>query len=102
MPSLGVKCESIFDSLRDAGISGRLVGISHLVHAFRDDVETVAAVTQNDEIDDALVSRAKAVMERDNPDHLAPQPLSVDQNGHARGGYNSEYLVSIQATDRKI
>ena len=30
VPSLGVKCESIFDSLRDSGLSGRLVGIAHL------------------------------------------------------------------------
>ena len=102
VPSLGVKCESIFDSLRDSGLSGRLVGIAHLVDAFGDDVETVTAVTHNDEIDDALVARAKAVMERDNPDLLALQLLSVDQTGHARGSYNAEYLAKIEATDRKI
>ena len=85
VPSLGVKCESIFDSLRDSGLSGRLVGIAHLVDAFGDDVETVTAVTHNDEIDDALVARAKAVMERDSPDLLVLQLLSVDQTGHARG-----------------
>ena len=66
------------------------------------DVETVTAVTHNDEIDDALVARAKAVMERDDPDLLALQLLSVDQTGHARGSYNSEYLAKIEATDRKI
>ena len=102
VPSLGVKCESIFDSLRESGMTGRLVGIAHLVDAFGDDVETVTAVTHNDEIDDALVARAKAVMERDNPDLLALQLLSVDQTGHARGSYNSEYLSKIEATDRKI
>ena len=102
VPSLGVKCESIFDSLRDSGLSGRLVGIAHLVDAFGDDVETVTAVTHNDEIDDALVARAKVVMERDNPDLLALQLLSVDQTGHARGSYNAEYLAKIEATDRKI
>ena len=102
VPSLGVKCESIFDSLRVAGLSGRLVGIAHLVDAFGDDVETVTAVTHNDEIDDALVARAKAVMERDDPDLLVLQLLSVDQTGHARGSYNSEYLAKIEATDRKI
>ena len=37
VPSLGVKCESIFDSLRTAGLSGRLVGIAHLVDAFGDE-----------------------------------------------------------------
>ena len=71
VPSLGVKCESIFDSLRESGMTGKLVGIAHLVDAFGDDVEMVTAVTRNDEIDDALVARAKAVMERDNPDAQA-------------------------------
>ncbi len=102
VPSLGVKCESIFDSLRDSGLNGRLVGIAHLVDAFGGDVETVTAVTHNDEIDDALIARAKAVMERDEPDLLAVQLLSVDQTGHARGSYNAEYLSKIEATDRII
>ena len=102
VPRLGVKCESVFQSLRESGLSGRLVGIAHLVDAFGDDVETVNAVTHNDEIDDALVARAKAVMERDDPDLLALQLLSVDQTGHARGSYNSEYLAKIEDTDRKI
>ena len=102
VPSLGVKCESIFDSLRASGMTGKLVGIAHLMDAFGGDVETVTAVTHNDEIDDALVARAKAVMERDDPDLLALQLLSVDQTGHARGSYNSEYLAKIEATDRKI
>ena len=102
VPSLGVKCESIFDSLRASRKTGRLVGIAHLVDAFGDDVDTVTAVTHNDEIDDALVARAKAVMERDDPDLLVLQLLSVDQTGHARGSYNSEYLAKIEATDRKI
>ena len=102
VPNLGVKCQSIFESLRESGLEGRLVGIAHLVDAFGEDVETVTAVTHNDEIDDALVARAKAVMERDEPDLLALQLLSVDQTGHARGSYNSEYLAKIEATDRKI
>ena len=102
VPRLGVKCESVFQSLRESGLSGRLVGIAHLVDAFGDDVETVTAVTHNDEIDDALVARAKAVMERDDPDLLALQLLSVDQTGHARGSYNSEYVAKIEDTDRKI
>ena len=103
VPRLGVKCESIFDSLRSSGKKGKLVGIAHLVDAFgHDDVETVTAVTHNDEIDDALIARARAVMERDDPDLLVVQLLSVDQTGHARGSYNSEYLSKIEATDRII
>jgi len=103
VPSLGIKCESIFDSLRASGMSGKLVGIAHLVDAFGEkDVETVTAVTDNDEIDDALAARARAVMERDDPDLLVLQLLSVDQTGHARGSYNDEYLAKIEATDRII
>ena len=103
VPSLGVKCESVFDSLRDSGLKGKLVGIAHLVDAFGEsDVETVTAVTNNDEIDDALAARARAVMERDDPDLLVLQLLSVDQTGHARGSYNDEYLEKIEAADRVI
>ena len=103
VPSLGVKCESIFDALRAGGLSGKLVGIAHLVDAFGEtDVETVTAVTNNDEIDDALTARAKAVIERDDPDLLVLQLLSVDQTGHARGSYNSEYLAKIEESDRII
>ena len=103
VPNLGVKCQSVFDSLRSAGMSGKLVGIAHLVDAFgHKDVETVTAVTHNDEIDNALVAQAKAVLERDNPELLVLQLLSVDQTGHARGSYNSEYLAKIEITDRII
>ena len=103
VPSLGVKCESIFDSLRASGMTGKMVGIAHLVDAFgEEDVETVTAVTDNDEIDEALAARARAVMERDNPDLLVLQLLSVDQTGHARGSYNDEYLAKIEATDKII
>ena len=103
VPSLGVKCESIFDALRASGMSGKLVGIAHLVDAFgEEDVETVTAVTDNDEIDEALAARARVVMERDDPDLLVLQLLSVDQTGHARGSYNDEYLAKIEATDRII
>ncbi len=103
VPSLGVKCESIFDSLRASGMTGKMVGIAHLVDAFgEEDVETVTAVTDNDEIDEALAARARAVMERDDPDLLVLQLLSVDQTGHARGSYNDEYLAKIEATDRII
>ena len=103
VPSLGVKCETIFDALRAGGLTGKLVGIAHLVDAFGEtDVETVTAVTNNDEIDDALKARAKAVIQRDDPDLIVLQLLSVDQTGHARGSYNSEYLAKIEDSDRHI
>ena len=103
VPSLGVKCESIFDVLKERGMRGRLVGIAHLVDSFGErTVETVTAVTPNEEIDDALVSRAKGVLQREDPDLLVLQTLSVDQTGHARGSYYPEYLERVEATDRLI
>ena len=103
VPSLGVKCETIFGALRAGGLTGKLVGIAHLVDAFGEtDIETVTAVTNNDEIDDALKARAKAVIQRDDPDLIILQLLSVDQTGHARGSYNSEYLAKIEDSDRHI
>lgn len=103
VPSLGVKCETIFEALADSGMNGKLVGIAHLVDAFgHEHLETVTAVTHNDDIDNALISRARAVMEREEPDLLAVQLLSVDQTGHARGSYNSEYLEKIEISDRII
>ncbi len=103
VPSLGVKCESLFDSLRAAGLNGKLVGIAHLVDAFgHEDVHSVTAVMDNDEIDDALIARGKEVLMNENPDLLVLQLLSVDQTGHARGSYNAEYLHKIEETDAKI
>ena len=103
VPSLGMKCESIFDALREQGKHGRMVGIAHLVDSFGEQtMETVTAVTPNEEIDDALASRARAVLQSEDPDLLVLQTLSVDQTGHARGSYYPEYLERIEATDRLI
>ncbi len=103
VPSLGVKCESVFDVLRESGKSGALIGIAHLVDAFGErDVRTVTAVMDNDEIDDALIREGQRVLLDENPDLLVLQLLSVDQTGHARGSYNAEYLAKIEETDRKI
>ena len=103
VPSLNVKCDSIFESLRRSGLKGKLVGIAHLVDAFgHRDVETVTAVTNNDEIDGALAAKARHVMDTEEPDLLVLQLLSVDQTGHARGSYNAEYLAKIEESDRTI
>ena len=103
VPSLNVKCDSIFESLRRSGLKGKLVGIAHLVDAFgHEDVETVTAITDNDEIDKALVAKARHVMNTENPDLLVLQLLSVDQTGHARGSYNAEYLAKVEESDGTI
>ena len=104
VPSLGAKCESIFGVLEQRGLRGRLAGIAHLVDSFGEEtVETVTAVTPNEEIDEALVARAREVLQRDDPELLVLQTLSVDQTGHARGSYyRSEYIERIEATDRLL
>lgn len=101
-PSLGVKCQSVLESLRESGLNGRVVGIAHLVDAFGGDVETVTAVTHCDESGDALVGGDKAVMESDVPGLLALQPLSVDQTSHARGSSYSEDLATIEAAAKDV
>ncbi|MEZ4554020.1 MAG: flippase-like domain-containing protein [Dehalococcoidia bacterium] len=103
VPSLGVKCESVFDVLRGAGMQGAVVGIAHLVDAFGErDVRAVTAVMDNEAIDGALVERAKRTLMEEDPELLVLQLLSVDQTGHARGSYRPEYLERIEATDRTI
>ena len=103
VPSLGAKCESIFGVLEQRGMRGRLAGIAHLVDSFGEQtVETVTAVTPNEEIDEALVARAREVLRRDDPELLVLQTLSVDQTGHARGSYYPEYIERIEATDRLL
>ena len=103
VPSLGAKCESIFGVLEQRGLRGRLAGIAHLVDSFGEEtVETVTAVTPNEEIDEALVARAREVLQRDDPELLVLQTLSVDQTGHARGSYYPEYIERIEATDRLL
>ena len=106
VPSLGAKCESIFGVLERRGMRGRLAGIAQLVDSFGEEtVETVTAVTPNEEIDEALVARAREVLRRDDPELLVLQTLSVDQTGHARGCYYPEYIERIErieATDRLL
>ena len=103
VPRLGVRCESVFDVLRARGMSGVLVGIAHLIDAFGvHDVRTVTAVTDNEDIDAALVARAQRVLVEESPELLVLQLLHVDQTGHARGSYHDEYLRAIEATDRTI
>jgi hypothetical protein len=99
---LGLKVESVFDALRRAGKSGRLVGIAHLIDAFGDDVASVTSVAHNDKIDQNLIAAARRELEERDPDLLVLQLLAVDQNGHVRGTYYPEYVERIEITDRLI
>jgi hypothetical protein len=102
VPRLGVRCESVFTVLRQAGRRGCLIGIAHLVDAFGDDVRAVTAVQHNDRIDPSLIEEAKRELLEHDPDLLVLQLLSVDQTGHARGSYRGEYLEKIELTDGLI
>lgn len=99
---LGIKVESIFDSLRKVGKKGRLLGIAHLVDSMGDDVETVTAVMHNDKADPNIMARARKIMEEQDPDLLIVQMISTDQTGHSRGVLYDEYLQKIHEADGLI
>lgn len=99
---LGIKTESIFDSLRKVGKKGRLLGIAHLVDAMGDDVDTVTAVMHNDEADSNIMKRAKEIMAKEDPDLFAVQLIGTDQTGHSRGVLYDEYLEKIAEADKLI
>jgi predicted AlkP superfamily pyrophosphatase or phosphodiesterase len=99
---LGIKVESIFDSLRKVGKTGRLLGIAHLIDSMGDDVESVTAVMHNDVADRNIIERAKRIMEEQNPDLLVAQLIGVDQTGHSRGVLYEEYLQKIAEADKLI
>lgn len=96
---LGIKVESIFDSLRKAGKKGRLLGIAHLVDSMGEDVETVTAVMHNDVADQNIVQRAKKIVDEQDPDLLIVQLIGTDQTGHSRGVLYDEYIEKIQEAD---
>lgn len=99
---LGIKVESIFDSLRKVGKKGRLLGIAHLVDSFGDDVETVTAVMHNDVADRNIIERAKLVMDEQDPDLFIVQLIATDQTGHSRGVLYDEYIQKIEEADALI
>ncbi|MBB5324628.1 hypothetical protein HNQ34_001725 [Anoxybacillus tepidamans] len=99
---LGIKVESIFDSLRKVGKTGRLLGIAHLVDSFGDDVETVTAVMHNDVADRNIIERAKLIMKEQDPDLLIVQLIATDQTGHSRGVLYDEYLQKIEEADALV
>ncbi|WP_203361553.1 alkaline phosphatase family protein [Bacillus sp. REN10] len=99
---LGIKTESIFDSLRKVNKKGRLLGIAHLVDSMGDDVETVTAVMKNDEADPNIMKRAKKIMNEQDPDLFIVQMIATDQTGHSRGVFYDEYIEKIQEADALV
>jgi hypothetical protein len=99
---LGIKVESIFDSLRKVGKKGRLLGIAHLIDSMGDDVESVTAVMHNDKADRNIMERAKLIMAEQNPDLLVVQFIATDQTGHSRGALYDEYVQKIHEADGLI
>jgi hypothetical protein len=102
-PRLGVRCESVFETLERSGRRGLLVGIAHLLDPFGDQVvRSVTSVQPTAEIDDSLVAAARSVVEDDDPDLLVLQLLAADQLGHVRGVRNPEYIEQLAETDRRV
>ncbi len=103
-PRLGVKVESVFDTLEAAGRTGRLVGIAHLADPFVDEkrIRTVTSVQPTDQIDESLIAAGREVVAADDPDLLVLQLLAADQLGHVRGTRNPEYLDQLARTDARI
>jgi hypothetical protein len=99
---LGIKVESIFDSLRKVGKKGRLLGIAHLIDSMGDDVESVTAVMHNDKADRNIMERSKLIMEEQDPDLLVVQFIATDQTGHSMGALYDEYRQKIEEVDRLI
>lgn len=99
---LGIRVESIFDSLRKVGKKGRLLGIAHLIDSMGDDVESVTAVMHNDKADGHIIERAKKIMAEQNPDLLVVQMIAVDQTGHSMGVLYDEYLQKIAEADKLV
>jgi len=99
---LGIRVESIFDSLRKVGKKGRLLGIAHLIDSMGDDVESVTAVMHNDKADRNIIERAKKIMAEQNPELLIVQLIATDQTGHSRGALYEEYRQKIEEADRLV
>lgn len=99
---LGIKVESIFDSLRKVNKKGSLLGIAHLVDSFGKDVETVTAVMHNDVADRNIIDRAKLIMDEQDPDLQIIQLIGTDQTGHSRGVLYDDYIVKIQEADALV
>ncbi|NDI35274.1 alkaline phosphatase family protein [Chengkuizengella sediminis] len=99
---LGLKVESIFDSLRKVGKKGRLLGIAHLIDSFGNDVESVTAVMNNDVADLNIMQRAKHIMSEQDPDFLVVQFIGTDQTGHSRGVHYPDYIQKIEEVDSLI
>lgn len=99
---LGIKTESIFDSLRKVGKKGRLLGIAHLVDSMGSDVETVTAVMHKDKADPHMLAKARKIMKEQDPDLFVVQLIGTDQVGHSRGVLYDDYIEKIEEADALI
>jgi hypothetical protein len=99
---LGIKTESIFDSLRKVGKRGRLLGIAHLVDSMGSDVETVTAVMHKDKADPNMLAKARKIIKEQDPDLFIVQMIGTDQVGHSRGVLYDDYIEKIEEADALI
>lgn len=99
---LGIKVESVFDSLRKVAKKGSLLAVAHLVDSFGKDVETFTAVMHNNVVDRNIIERAKNIMENQDPDLQIIQLISTDQTGHSRGVLYDEYIQKIEEANNLV
>lgn len=100
--SLGVKCESIFDTLRERGKRGVLLACAHLIDAFGSDCRSFTAVAHNDRVDGLIMAKAREIIAAEDPDLFVVQLIAPDQTGHSLGVHYPEYLEKIAEADAHI
>jgi predicted AlkP superfamily phosphohydrolase/phosphomutase len=97
-----MKCESLFDVLKENKKKAKIVGIAHLKDVFGENVETVSAIHSNETVDKYIMEKTQKVMEKYKPQLMVTQFIAVDQTGHARGTSYEEYEQKIREVDKII
>lgn len=98
----GLACDTLFAALEREGRRGRLLAVSHLEDVFPHHCLPFTAVARNEEVDAAILARARRVLEEEDPDLLVVQLIAVDQTGHSRGVLGAEQRERMRATDREL
>lgn len=99
-----VRGETLFDRLERAGKKGIAIGIAHLYdigHA-NWNIRSLTSFVKNEEADDIFLGATRDVIEKEDPDFLIVDLISVDQTGHMRGSLGDDYKRALEATDAKI
>jgi len=98
----GLKCESVFDVLKENDMKGKIISIAHLKDVFGNNVETYSAIHNNETVDAFAMEKMRKLIEKEDPDLVVTQLISPDQTGHARGTSYPEYTRMIEKVDKLI